>query len=48
MGKKDKKKEKLDLCFKYATNCKYCPRNRKCEEEYEKVEHKPKTKIKRK
>ena len=34
--KKNKKKESLDLCFKYATNCKLCPRYKKCNDEIEK------------
>lgn len=32
---KKKKKERLFLCFKYGSNCKFCPRNKKCEEEIE-------------
>lgn len=39
-----KNKKMLNLCFRYATNCKYCPRNNKCEEEIKKVEYKPKKK----
>ena len=26
----------IELCMKYADNCKRCPQNRKCEEEYQK------------
>lgn len=26
----------LELCMKWAANCKRCPRNRRCEEEYRK------------
>ena len=48
MKKKNKKKESLDLCFKYATNCKFCPRNRKCNEEVDRVEDRPKIMIRRK
>lgn len=29
---KNKKKESINLCFKYA-NCKFCPRCAKCDEE---------------
>ena len=26
----------IELCMKYADNCKRCPLNRKCEKEYQK------------
>lgn len=26
----------IELCMKYADNCKRCPQNEKCEEEYQK------------
>ena len=48
MKKKNKKKEKLDLCFKYATNCKFCPRNRKCDEEIDNTQRTNKSKVRRK
>lgn len=45
--KKSKEKNTMNLCFRYATNCKYCPRNMKCDEEYEKEKNKPKTMTKK-
>lgn len=31
--KKKNKKEDYTLCIKYASNCKYCPKYKKCSEE---------------
>ena len=31
--KKKRKDNIIKLCSKYSTNCKRCPRNKKCEEE---------------
>jgi hypothetical protein len=44
---KVKKEEPVGLCFRYATNCKFCPRNRKCNEEIDKEERKKKVKVRR-
>lgn len=35
--KKKRKNKSVLLCMKYATSCKYCPKNAKCEEEIKKV-----------
>ena len=33
MKKKNKESNTLEFCMKYASNCSYCPRNKKCDEE---------------
>lgn len=38
----------MNLCFKYATNCKFCPRNKKCNEEFDNTQRINKSKVRKK
>lgn len=46
--KKNKEKNTTNLCFRYGMNCKFCPRNAKCDEEYDREKNTHKTKVRKK